>query len=967
MRRQFEGADLAELLRERGIDYSDPIFESDSALPLDPFDDSEYDVRTPHEWLDLGYDQKTSEFKPLAAQALFYESGVGVWRRALVSDYDGKQFEVRWDEPDIEGRPAVMLPRLRIHFVADDPVVFADRCKAAHEARRYAESMVKYNFYIDNMPTDDVQTLNSDQTERLIESIQKPRPSEGDDQEVVDAEAVLQEIKLDFARTMNRIMFDVHLLERPDDDPMHKGLRAVAEMSPVAYAVLHNVSGAAQPVAPQEALVPIPHHHFAETFASFCLATLRVRPEVVLALHGIRETCNRLIKEETVLCSNYKKPLRIEEFRQMQRMALSAATFQLKEVWRGALHQIVMKEFAFVGKGWFNINETSQDLYKRGKLIRFLGLLRLIMQDTLRQISENAMGSYVEAIDRLIPLTTQVKSLNEAVCVYQSQSSDIILESGLQSMPLFSIEAMRLDAPDGDISKSALALSTEPQRFVAAALEAFDSALAMLNEIQPLERLVVPNLNRNQTHQVLSGVDIKDPSVVKIRGHLEARLISACPAITDFMRLLRRHEELLRLDPGTHVANITTDCDQIPDDAQVQEMIEWRSGQEMELMYIIPESPQVGLFQIGCKDLRRHLLQKHSQVISILKDVLLERMRNQMNTTMDSFQSMAVLLRKVPSSIEELIEMRHFAEGVPKQVALLREQIARDIKLFDRLEDLRFYVPLEDVRQRWKLAAAPRNAIDLVANALRLLQKNEEQFTKQLLSQQKDFSSTLCDLDSIVELFRHNRDYRDVRQYLNIKDVIENCNERLAAAAQEAKQFNSREVLLGKPKTDYSRLEDTARNFEPFSALWLTVATWLTHKDAWHTGPLQNIDVAFMEREVCRWASQLSRVMRRMRDDAEHEEILEVASQAHREIEEFRPHVQLIVALRTEGMRPCDWEEITKIVGIDQAVGPEMLNFTLATVLGEPFHLQDHCAAIEEVAGRAAKARCCSGDNVPEK
>ena len=97
---------------------------------------------------------------------------------------------------------------------------------------------------------------------------------------------------------------------------MHKGLQRVAELSPVAYAVMHCAPGTVQSAAQEQGLVPIPAHNFAETFASLCLCTLRVRPEVVLALHGVREACDRLVKEEAVLFGCFQKPLRLEEFKQ---------------------------------------------------------------------------------------------------------------------------------------------------------------------------------------------------------------------------------------------------------------------------------------------------------------------------------------------------------------------------------------------------------------------------------------------------------------------------------------------------------------------------------------------------------------------------------------------------------------------------------------------------------------------------
>ncbi|CDJ41592.1 hypothetical protein, conserved [Eimeria tenella] len=66
-RRAYEAYSIEELLLKRGINYSDPTFEAKSWLPLEPFDDTTFDDRSPQEWMALctGADR---EFLPLSAK-----------------------------------------------------------------------------------------------------------------------------------------------------------------------------------------------------------------------------------------------------------------------------------------------------------------------------------------------------------------------------------------------------------------------------------------------------------------------------------------------------------------------------------------------------------------------------------------------------------------------------------------------------------------------------------------------------------------------------------------------------------------------------------------------------------------------------------------------------------------------------------------------------------------------------------
>jgi dynein heavy chain len=55
----------------------------------------------------------------------------------------------------------------------------------------------------------------------------------------------------------------------------------------------------------------------------------------------------------------------------------------LKGAWINNLIKIIKTNFAQVGKGWFNMKETSKITYDFGKLKRFLTVVRLMMQVTI--------------------------------------------------------------------------------------------------------------------------------------------------------------------------------------------------------------------------------------------------------------------------------------------------------------------------------------------------------------------------------------------------------------------------------------------------------------------------------------------------------------------------------------------------------------------------------------------------------
>ncbi|CAN0220902.1 unnamed protein product, partial [Ectocarpus sp. 6 AP-2014] len=154
------------LLLERGIDHSQPpksalafLSPSIPPMPVEVFDNHDFEVRSPENWLSLAQDSE-GNVVGLPGRALFLQPDqTGSWRECKVMDYDANSGEwvVEWLEGTTKERDTQQnLPRLRVYLKAEDPFNFADRVANAHASREEAELTILYNFYIDCMPSDDM-------------------------------------------------------------------------------------------------------------------------------------------------------------------------------------------------------------------------------------------------------------------------------------------------------------------------------------------------------------------------------------------------------------------------------------------------------------------------------------------------------------------------------------------------------------------------------------------------------------------------------------------------------------------------------------------------------------------------------------------------------------------------------------------------------------------------------------------
>ena len=122
----------------------------------------------------------------------------------------------------------------------------------------------------------------------------------------------------------------------------------------------------------------------------------------------IRAECNSLLSER-IFDTTINKTLRVEEFKQIQDSSIAQIKFTTGESgWVGRLEKIIKGSFTEVGKGWFNIHETSKETYEFGKLKKFLTLVNFMMQDTILTLCKDSVRDVVKFMVSNLPTHTDI-------------------------------------------------------------------------------------------------------------------------------------------------------------------------------------------------------------------------------------------------------------------------------------------------------------------------------------------------------------------------------------------------------------------------------------------------------------------------------------------------------------------------------------------------------------------------------
>lgn len=319
------------------------------------------------------------------------KDGLCFWRKLKIQKYllQSERYEGYWENTKEKCR----LHRIYILFDEEDPREFANRFHVAYETRVKADSLLKYNFYVENMPTHQIPEIDNEEVNRILSMTQNTKQLRGKSSS--DTTTLLSEVNFEFAKTMNKIIFDKHLKANGPN---------------LISGPLHLPAEKEKQLAPMYGMITIPAHNFPEQFSNFCFNSILNKDQSIRAMQEIRKECNDVLQKD-IYNPNITKSMRVSEFKQIQSSSTSQISYYLKETWVNKIKDIIKTNFAEdpaqtqqFGRPWYSLNETSKESYEMGKLKKFLAQTKFIMQDTLQSMTKDSVKRFVAAICEFVPI-----------------------------------------------------------------------------------------------------------------------------------------------------------------------------------------------------------------------------------------------------------------------------------------------------------------------------------------------------------------------------------------------------------------------------------------------------------------------------------------------------------------------------------------------------------------------------------
>ncbi|GJQ83086.1 DNAH1, partial [Trypoxylus dichotomus] len=929
-RRQYQQRTIKECLDELGIKPKHivptkvlmEVFTGDkfglfpkiNYLPLELFDDEGYDNRTPHGWIQHGIIDGISHpipgeaFIPISEKTIVPTNPVEplnylyVWTNVAVLEYieDKNVYKIL----TLDGlQRTFKIPRIYLMFKAEDPMIFAQRIKFAVDLRNRTESTIRYEFYLDCMTltgTYDIDDNTWNRIVRLATRDKRIKPIEF----MAELE---QQVRLNHKRALGEMEY-----------------RDRARKQPYVYNFL-KIPPREKWKVPDKGQISTSMENFKSRIKYFQWMCIYVVPHTHRAIQFVVRECQK-VAQMSLFTTSYGKNVTLGEFHEIQTQTTNNLIKHLKTVWINTIAFNIRMCLGDLGKGWFNINERKHEIYLNAKLMRFMELVKYLMQYALRLLVNHSASIYTQLIE------------SPCQCCLSCEEGfewgfDLINSPFRSSVPtIFALQLYMND--DGAY------YSVDPDLFPKTLLTIYDSALALTHTIKQVHPLLLTNL-KFPADLCLSSVGLLEDFVCKLRDSFMTCYQKAIIPLKAYAKEYNIHLDLFKMDVNSYVEYFKDNQNSAP---EIKEEVSFQYKMKWNLEMTLPSSIIIGPFLIFTSSLREFLVNKRQEICTKLLNQFAKRMKNIIDNVLEEYKSVVIKLNEKPNSIEHIYDIRDWMETIPMTVKSLEEQAKRYLLEYEILDYFWYSLPDEDFENKWEVIGWPHKISQQIDAANEYLNEETDKFQKIQFNDEITLTEKIEQMTVQVTKMSAYTDFGASHENaIEVKRLWKHMKE----AQEQGQLLNQRQKLFNMPVVPFDNLTKLIKEFEPYKNLWTTASDWIRWHEIWMDNPLINVDSDAIERNV---TEMYKTILKSVRIFADMPGVQAVAARLKDEMDEFKPHIPLIQSLRSPGMRQRHWNNFEEETGI-------RIQWTAATTFKECLSLGigDHTDLIVKISDMASK------------
>lgn len=942
--RQYQQEDVAELIREHLYALGDElVHEGVDDLPLEVFDNTDFDCRTPEEWADhraiaLGLRARAVVHIRNADQPLWlnctvlgyegqnrYRVSLDEHQPAMVHQPDiataSKTFDHNQTDEDYTSQP--LVPRVNLWFVSEDPLNFAERHTQAMKMRADTKRHLRYNIMVESMPTDDVPPLTAEQVNRILGYVLNTKSLR---ERVVDSSQIVNEINIDYATALNVTSLNRRLRDVDEDERDPHTVDVEVELPPSGHVTV-----------PKTALVSLPEYNFIEQFSEFSFNTFFTRPEAIHAVTKVLEENNKLLRSTSFFSFFFTKSLRLEDFEKLQRQQIDQTATYLRDQWTSTIRNAIRSCFRRSGKGWFNLDEEHFEIHRYSKLRKFLTMTRFRMEDTLRMLVNESLEQLVHAVRCQCEASFDVQGL-QAIDVSQLPG-----RADRRRAPLFCLD-VQVDENRGEF-----VFSHSLDKFASTVENVFLLAVRSVQSIPDIEPLVMSKIHWTYKPRVTS-VSEHELHLIHAKDELGRLIVNATHAASQYLAFFKEFEYILQFDVNAYIRRLQGDDNSDGgEEAPLSTLLSEIDKHQTELEYLkqrIPPNMTFGPFQINNMQAYENVRKKKEHIIEQIFKLIASVPRRVNQTICDRFKELNKSLRQKTSTPEDVKKQRDLIASIPKTISELMQMYEDTQEYVNALDRLRYPLSDEDIQVKADAQYWPTKLTATAETIEKVLAQDEKRYMQEQEEEQESFVNQIIDLQSDIDKVKEFADLAQVSAYYY---QVQTIHQQLTKAEETTQLYNSRERLFGKELTDYSKLQSMKETFQPFYQFWTTAANWYSWYEQWMNGPFKNVDPEQVDKNVNQAFKTIYRLNKTFAQKG-MEQYQKNCERVKSDIESFKQYAPVVSSLRAPGMRDRHWERIRAETEIEVYPSDQL---TLADIINKNLH--EHITTLEHIADVANK------------
>ncbi|GIL46228.1 hypothetical protein Vafri_3260 [Volvox africanus] len=949
-----------------------------SYMPLELFDNIEYDIHTPEEWVNLGASEGGT---PAETTVYHVASDSHVWMDCRVIGWDETErlFIVTFSNATNTGTKTKKVKRLNLRFKAEDPALFERRLTEAKAAREEAEQQLRLFFYIDSLAL--VEVLH---TYNYAAALQRAALQVRDLTPLTLsrlAPDLVEDAADYFERAVKQAVLDYRRL-----DPLEEG----------RLKVLRLPDRRVNPPVPQNGLLPVVPEGSEEPVVAFTDVLAWARAHLFSAIPELHATLVALsdlaavVGEQPLWCM---APLS-EAFKTM-----GGNEFDAKDA--GVLPFPLRKFEALQHAHLRRVLKFAEK-----KMIEAIGLLRrdgplaVLLHDGKQYEEEDPLSeAHRSMLCRLgLQMAASVHDLlQRSACAYaETLESFQKYEASLATAAAFEVpygavremfasgsfltlqllleytdpEPLPEEAPreaegsdDGDEEERHAAKTADPSPpeirlgtyriLLSPSSDEMEDVVVGLFEDMVADLGQLPNIfvsARAADRGVVefADFDVDQPGCevgplcnpeMLVNDHLVSR---AKERVSSAMSLAIERAEEVAVLFGTAAEALAVDIPSIlrqlePLSTPLEHYHRWIGAFRAAAVAAATAAPTqvyTGLLLVDTSPLKHALASKAAAGEQALLNQLHSKTMSVARRVCARCEELSLKALAVSTCVRSVLELKAqltaTEEEMSEMMTWLHTSRERDAVRFA----YRHATPEADIDLATMAQAWPKRMFETLERGWAKAKEEDRTFQAKLRAARDKMAMDLTDISLAVQAFQEISTFADMS---DLAHEGESLLVRIQQLSETAASINEDEALLGWEVTEWPAIRELSTDLEPYASLYSITNDFGLRYEEWLFGPIRDLNAEDVETNVGEWFKKMVRLSKSL----PRPELRALAEKTRTRLEEFKENVPIIMAVCNPGMRGRHWERLSSALGTRVSPGADgELNLQKLLLLGITAHLE---------------------------